>query len=102
MQVPMQWCHYFLQLNCNWHSLLQPTLTTFVLLVNIYSIVIIFFLFFVVLFEENWIWCMILIIQTQEGHDGPVLLHWLICKIFSYQALQYFGIGLKYKTPKKD
>ena len=30
----------------------------------IYSIAIIF-LFFVVLFEENWIWCMILIVQTK-------------------------------------
>ena len=36
----------------------------------------------------------------QEGHDGPVSLHWLISKIPSYQALQYLGIGLKHKTPK--
>ena len=37
-----------------------------------------------------------------EGHDGPVSLHWLICEILSYQTLQYLGIGLKHKTPKKD
>ena len=40
--------------------------------------------------------------DKQEGHDGPVSLHWLICKIPSYQTLQYLGIGLKQKTPKKD
>ena len=38
----------------------------------------------------------------QEGHDGPVSLHWLICKFPSYQTLKYLGIGLKHKTPKKD
>ena len=40
--------------------------------------------------------------QEQEGHDGIVWLHWLICKIPSYQPLQYLGIGLKHTTPKKD
>ena len=29
----------------------------------------------------------------QEGHDGSVLLHWLICEIPSYQTLQCMGIG---------
>ena len=38
----------------------------------------------------------------KEGHDGPGLLHWLKRKIPSYQTLQYFGIGLKHKTPNKD
>ena len=38
----------------------------------------------------------------QEGQDGPVSLHWLICKIPSYQKLQYLGIGLKHNTPMKD
>ena len=38
----------------------------------------------------------------QEGHDGHASLHWLIHKILSYQTLQYFGIGFKHKTPKKD
>ena len=38
----------------------------------------------------------------QEGHDGPVSLHWLIHEILSYQTLQYLGIGLKGKTPNKD
>ena len=28
----------------------------------------------------------------QEGHDGPVSLHWLIREIPSYQTLQYLGI----------
>ena len=37
----------------------------------------------------------------QEGHDGPVSLHWLIFKIPSYQTLQYLGIGLKNKTSNK-
>ena len=32
-----------------------------------------------------------------QGHDGPVSLHWLICEIPSYQALQYLGIGLKHR-----
>ena len=45
---------------------------------------------------------MILIIQIQESHDGPVSLHCLIRKIPSYQTLQYLGIGLKDKTPVKD
>ena len=35
--------------------------------------------------------------RRQEGHDGPVSLHWLICEIPSYQALQYLVIGLKYR-----
>ena len=34
--------------------------------------------------------------------NGLVSLHWLIRKIPSHQTLQYLGIGLKYKTPKKD
>ena len=38
----------------------------------------------------------------QEGHDGPVSLHWLISEIPLYQSLQYLGIGLKHKTPNKD
>ena len=38
----------------------------------------------------------------QEGHDGPVSLHWLIREIPSYQTIQYMGIGLKHKTPNKD
>ena len=38
----------------------------------------------------------------QEGHDGPVSLHWLIREIHSYQTLHYLGIGLKHKTPDKD
>ena len=38
----------------------------------------------------------------QDGHDSPVLLHWLICKFPSDQTLKYLGIGLKHKTPKKD
>ena len=42
------------------------------------------------------------LVNKQEGHDGPVLLHWLICKIPSYRTLKYMGIGLKHKTPKKD
>ena len=29
----------------------------------------------------------------QEGHDGPVSLHWLIREIPSYQTLQYVVIG---------
>ena len=40
--------------------------------------------------------------RKQEGHDGPVLLHWLIREIHSYQTLHYLGIGLKHKTPYKD
>ena len=38
----------------------------------------------------------------QEGHDGPVSLHWLIREIHSYQTLHYLGIALKHKTPYKD
>ena len=38
----------------------------------------------------------------QEGHDGPVSLHWLIREIHSNQTLHYLGIGLKHKTPYKD
>ena len=45
--------------------------------------------------EVDWI-------LTQEGHDGPVSLHWLIREIHSYQTLHYLGIGLKHKTPYKD
>ena len=41
-------------------------------------------------------------IISQEGHDGPVSLHWLIREIHSYQTLHYLGIGLKHKTPYKD
>ena len=41
-------------------------------------------------------------IVKQEGHDGPVSLHWLIREIHSYQTLHYLGIGLKHKTPYKD
>ena len=40
--------------------------------------------------------------DKQEGHDGPVSLHWLIREIHSYQTLHYLGIGLKHKTPYKD
>ena len=38
----------------------------------------------------------------QEGHDGPVSLHWLISKIPSYQTLQDLGNGIKHETPNKD
>ena len=38
----------------------------------------------------------------QEGHDGPVLLHWPIREIPSSQTLKYMGIGLKHKTPNRD
>ena len=38
----------------------------------------------------------------QEGHDGPVSLHWLIREIHSYQTLHYLGIGLNHKTPYRD
>ena len=41
-------------------------------------------------------------VVKQEGHDGPVSLHWLIREIHSYQTLHYLGIGLKHKTPYKD
>ena len=37
----------------------------------------------------------------QEGHDGPVSLHWLIGEIPSCQTLQYLRIGLKHKTPQQ-
>ena len=49
--------------------------------------------------------CFLLLKKTkkkQEGHDGPVSLHWLIREIHSYQTLHYLGIGLKHKTPYKD
>ena len=36
--------------------------------------------------------------KKQEGHHGPVLLHWLIREIPSYKALQYLGIGLKHRS----
>ena len=38
-------------------------------------------------------------IKQQEGHDGPVSLHWLIHEIPSNQTLQYLGIDLKHNTP---
>ena len=38
----------------------------------------------------------------QEGHNGPVSLHWLIREIHSYQTLHYLGIGLKHNNPNKD
>ena len=38
----------------------------------------------------------------QEGHDGPVSLHWLISKFPSYQTLKNLEIVLKHKIPKKD
>ena len=41
-------------------------------------------------------------INKQEGHDGPVSLHWLIREIPSYQTLQYLEIALKHNTPYKD
>ena len=41
-------------------------------------------------------------LKKQEGHDGPVSLHWLIREIHSYQTLHYLGIGLKHKSPYKD
>ena len=41
-------------------------------------------------------------ILKQEGHDGPVSLHWPIREISSYQTLQYLEIRLKHKNPKKD
>ena len=41
-------------------------------------------------------------VEQQEGHDGPVSLHWLIREIHPYQTLHYLGIGLKHKTPYKD
>ena len=57
----------------------------------------------------NFDWCKILSsgkglkhFRKQEGHDGPVSLHWLIREIHSYQTLHYLGIGFKHKTPYKD
>ena len=41
-------------------------------------------------------------ITQQEGHDGPVSLHWLIREIYSYQTLHYLGIDLKHMAPYKD
>ena len=43
-----------------------------------------------------------LTLTDHNSHDGPVSLHWLIYKIPSYQTLQYLGICLKHKTPKKN
>ena len=40
--------------------------------------------------------------RRQEGHDGPVSLHWLIREIHSYQTLHFLGIGLKHKTSYRD
>ena len=37
----------------------------------------------------------------KEDHDGPVLLHWLIHKIPSYQTIQYLEIDLKHKIGLK-
>ena len=37
----------------------------------------------------------------QEGHDGPVLLHWLICKILSYQTLKQLGIDLNLRPLRR-
>ena len=37
----------------------------------------------------------------QEGHDGPVSLHWLIREIPAYQALQYLGIVLKHRPLRR-
>ena len=51
--------------------------------------------------QRDHFWKISFVIE-QEGHDGPVSLHRLLRKIHSYQTLQYFGIGLKRKTPKKD
>ena len=34
----------------------------------------------------------------QDGHVGPVSLHWLIREIPLYQALQYLEIGLKHRN----
>ena len=51
-------------------------------------------------FEPHLYHC--LQMESQEGHDGPVSLHWLIREIHSYQTLHYLGIGLKHKTPYKD
>ena len=39
--------------------------------------------------------------KEQKGHDGPVLLHWLIHKIPSYQTLLYLGIGLEKQDSKE-
>ena len=55
--------------------------------------------------SQNWfekLWEKEDLLIKQEGHDGPVSLHWLIREIHSYQTLHYLGIGLKHKTPYKD
>ena len=52
--------------------------------------------------KVNDIFQMKLELSQQDGHDGPVSLHWLIREIHSYQTLHYLGIGLKHKTPYKD
>ena len=54
----------------------------------------------VCMFTDIGVLCRYLI--QQDGHDGPVYLHWLIHEIPSYQTLQYLGIGLKHKTSNKD
>ena len=54
-------------------------------------------MFFFVLLTHD---CVVTEKKKQEGHNDPVLLHWLIYKIPSYQTLQYLGIGLKHKTTK--
>ena len=48
---------------------------------------------------QNVKYCYMVLNKKQEGHDGPVSLHWLIHEIHSYQTLHYLGIGLKHKTP---
>ena len=62
-------------------SNLQPTLTTFNFPLNIFIVLLSFSLFFVVLFEEHCIWCMILIIQTR-GAWAPESLHWIDQMVF--------------------
>ena len=52
--------------------------------------------------EDLWSKGLTTLKKKQEGHDGPVSLHWLIREIHSYQTLHYLGIGLKHKTPYKD
>ena len=63
----------------------------------VFSIAIFFFFLFHLKKTGYGAWFSL---YKQEGHDGPVWLHWLICKIPSYQTLQYLGTGLKHKTPK--
>ena len=40
--------------------------------------------------------------NKQDGHDGPVSLHWLIREIPSYSTLQYLGTSVKHKILNKD